>query len=860
MSGTRSTRRSTRLRDHDTGGSTDSRRSIEEVAPTPEPVAKRQKVPGQVDWQGMVSEETLVQLARHPLDVVNLIETRFDDLSAVRSTWEYQYAIAWINNVSESFVTGQIYPGGKAMWKVVEFDEVLFMKDLMTVRDQNVEYSEMHLAAESGDEQDMNMYDLVRLSLLRQLGNNKSIELEQWNELVNEFLGEREDLATLQFGNTPFFKVEVLDQFRIFYEMIKQIEAKNMVFKNFLLNNMELFEFIKVDYESLTDNSTDATAVFLTTPYSVVERVEYAQDQEKRLTIPLKLQNCTVKYEDEDGQTELVHIDYSNEIDSYINNFQVKYNVLCYNFDTFLKSFQAFKDRLKRKEKVKGVVEGFENTLEWMVLSKIDSAKRLIQREKKKSMKELLVRRKRSSRLIKKEEQVKQDDIENELEDKYDEREAFLKKRNRALARVVKRCKENLWNQLWLKYDQDVKNEKLKHKGEAFSLIDGVTPEDPLSAVDKFILPNGINFNARVIPTNVITSDSDDQAALRLEELPANLCLNAEDIKKGIELGVMSEAIDPDNNDDWLFQCSCMSSSDEVKAEGVEAPVKPVESKPVTIHNSDGEEVNHAKYQKLDILDRPIVCCDQCHKWQHWQCQDNYLVELLSYAAVHSKKDLDNMKFLTQRDFATVQYDSNPIYQSSTRRTSRRQHQEEEQEIKHSNSLRPTDRRTVFGESAVFVCRMCLGRYETEQRGTFQHELGLLRLKQKKNHDERERRKERKLLEKKQAQMQTQMQTNIPPQMQAQVHMQTNIPPQMQVNPQTPNPWAITQTMGNPPSVAPPVISQTMGNLPSIAPPVITQSTGQVPQAGSPVTTQTMNQSPPSSSSSPSTTNPPNPL
>lgn len=865
---TRSTRRSTRLRDQEP----DSTDQIpQEVAQPAEPPVKRQKVVGQLDWQAMVSEDTLVQLARHPLDAVNIIEARFDDLSPVRSTWEYQYALTWINNVSESFVTAQIYPGGKAMWKTVDFDEVLLMKDLLALRDQasgDVSYAEPRDNEDDEDAQAaLNMYDLVRLNLLRQLGNNKSIELEQWNELVNDFLGDNERLAALKFNEVHFYNVDVPQQFKIFYEIIKQIEAKNMVFRNFLANNMELFDFVKADYDTASDNQDGyATAVFLTTPYSVVERVQYAQDPDKKLLIPLKLQNCTVKYEDDDGQTELVHIDYSNEIDSYISNFHIKYNVLSYNFDTFMKSFQHFKDRLRKRDRVKSVVESFENTLEWMVLSKIDSAKRLIQREKRKSMRELMGRRKRSTRLIEKEEQVKQEGRDHELETKFDDREAFLKKRSRALARVVKRCKENLWNQLWLKYDQDVKNEKMKHRGELFSLIDGVTPEDPLSAVDKNILPNGVNYNARIIPTDVVTSPADDAAALRLEELPSNLCLSADDVKKAVELGVMHEAIDADNNDDWLFQCSCMSEKKEsVKPEDSEAPVQeetPTPSHPVTIHNSDGEEINQAKYAKLDILDRPIVCCDQCHKWQHWQCQDGFLVELLSYAAVHSKKDLDNMKFLTQRDFATVQYEGQPTHLSSTRqRTSRRQHQEEEQEAKQASAMRPTDRRAPFGESAVFVCRMCLGRYETEQRATFKHELGLLRLKQKKQHDERERRKQRKQQEaqekaRAEAQARAQLQATAPTPVQAATYapvQATTYTPAQPAAPapvQTPTHTPVQPTMSQ--TTVPATLPTATAAAPPVAP-VMATFTVQTPNTAAQTT-------PTGSSNPPSTTGPANSL
>ena len=370
-----------------------------------------------------------------------------------------------------------------------------------------------------------------------------------------------------------------------------------------------------------------------------------------------------------------------------------------------------------------------------------------------------MVRRKRSTRLLEKEEETKKKETENHLEDKIDQRQEYLKARKRNVARIMKRCKENMWNQLWAKFDLDTKQVKSERK----DLVNGApepTVEEPLTSIDKYVLPNGINYNAKIILTDHITDEQTLVKYENIEELPKRLCITTEDVSEAEEFGLSGEVTHEDNSNDWMFQCSCMK--DSTKEETSTTP----EPKIVIIHQDDGEEINLEKYHKLDILNRPIICCDNCHIWQHWECQEQSLVDILSIASVHSKKELDNLKFLTQRDFGTVTYDRNEPHHSTTRRTSRRQHQEEEQEHNQLNEMRPTDRRTEFGECATFICSMCLGKIEKELRETFVPELTLLRAKQKKQHDDREKRKMKKLLEKQEQQQVISScvsSTNVPP-------------------------------------------------------------------------------------------------
>ncbi|KAG0668730.1 hypothetical protein C6P45_004398 [Maudiozyma exigua] len=750
----RSTRRSTRI----SRQVHESPVEIEEI----EPVVKKQKLndepeQGRPSWYKWLSDETLLQLARHPLTVVDSIETQFDSLSKVRQSWEYQYVITWIYNVSESFVTKTIYPGGKAMWKTVNFDEILFLKDLLTVlNNPNFQQPEVE------DESEMNMYVLVRLALLRQLGNNKSIELNQWNDIVNTLLTESKHADLIPSTNERFIDSDINKQFQIFYHMIKQIESKNMVFKNYITNNMELFDIIKIKESDEADSNQ---IMFMTYPIAVIKHCitrdkSLGKDKEP-WRLPLLLKNCTVKYEDSLGQTDLVHLDYSKEIDSYLQKIHLINDVISYNFETYLNQFETYQKLLKKKQPVKKIVESFENSIEWVVLSRINSAKLLSQREKNKSMKELMVRRKRSTRLIEKEEETKKKETESHLEDKIDHREEYLKARKRNVARIMKRCKENMWNQLWAKFDLDAKQIKSERK-DLVNGAPGTTVEEPLTSIDKYVLPNGINYNAKIILTDRITDEQTLEKYENIEELPKRLCITKEDISEAEEFGLNGEVTHEDNSNDWMFQCACMK--DSTNEETDTAP----ESKVVIIHQDDGQEINLEKYRKLDILNRPIICCDNCHIWQHWECQEQSLVDILSIASVHSKKELDNLKFLTQRDFGTVTYDRNEPHHSTTRRTSRRQHQEEEQEHNQLNDMRPTDRRTEFGECATFICSMCLGKIEKELRETFVPELTSLRAKQKKQHDDREKRKMKKLLEKQQQQQQqvissSMSSSNVPP-------------------------------------------------------------------------------------------------
>ncbi|MCQ4775803.1 hypothetical protein NE634_19370, partial [Lacrimispora saccharolytica] len=77
------------------------------------------------------------------------------------------------------------------------------------------------------------------------------------------------------------------------------------------------------------------------------------------------------------------------------------------------------------------------------------SAKLLANREKERAIAELMTRRKRSSRLVAKEEENKKKDLESEWFEKLDEREQFIRLRNKLVSKEIKKIKDLLWNQLW---------------------------------------------------------------------------------------------------------------------------------------------------------------------------------------------------------------------------------------------------------------------------------------------------------------------------------------------------------------------------------------------------------------------------
>lgn len=638
------------------------------------------------EWQTYLPEETLTQWNKlQQMDPhVQLMQESFAD--TLFTNWHYQYVVAWLYKVCDSFATigyGTATEDGsfKPMWKDIKFDEILLLNDL-----NEIQQSGFIREVDSGDYFDESLYMMIRLQLLRQLSNNKGIHLKDWDTVVNHHLSND--------GDTKFNYLPLIEQFEMIYRVIKIIETKSQVFINYLTNNLQMFQF---DEYVLDDESS---ILALPNVGVLVRKRMVKIAKNVTLDVPIKLRNCAVDYRDEENDIlEIVHLDLSNEIDTYLKSFKIKYEILTQNWDTFLEKFNQFESSVD-----------FTALIPIYTEHQLYTRRLLLQKEKEKSMAELLVKRKRSSRLVAREEETKRKDIENEWYEKLDEREHFIKTRNKLVIKQMKRMKDILWNQLWLRYEQDIKVEKLKRRNHDLPEEDNEYEGD-LSALDNEVIENGPRFKERIIdvprhqdpPSNIL-------------ELPEFLCITKEELHQLANYGISANTEQPDDKN-WVFQC----------------PGEP-ELPLLTISNIQDEEAN------ADYFNKPIICCDMCLRWQHWECQNTQVIELLTLAL---NKPIEQP--LTQRDCAVVQLGG-----FSNRRSSRQQHNEPEY-------VRPIDKRKPIKETVTFLCAWCLSESETQLRQQFIPELKAIRFKQRKLLQDRERKRQLKE-ERKKLQLQQQLQ------------------------------------------------------------------------------------------------------
>ena len=136
--------------------------------------------------------------------------------------------------------------------------------------------------------------------------------------------------------------------------------------------------------------------------------------------------------------------------------------------------------------------------------------------------------------------------------------------------------------------------------------------------------------------------------------------------------------------------------------------------------------------EEIDLFNnRPLICCDNCYRWQHWECQPPKIVELISLTTKAPQHAL------SQRDFGVIIMGNS----HGNRRSSRRPQSTPEPSTKSS---RPTDKRKPLGECATFICAWCIKDLELELRNIFVPELKVIRAKQRKQQEDRERRKKMK--------------------------------------------------------------------------------------------------------------------
>ena len=766
-------------------------------------------------YEDYLTPDLLNQVSRHSNYILKIksIEQQFDiQVPNVRSSWFYQRVVSWLYAVCDSYITTTLLQI-KPLWKDISFNEFFLLEDILRCIDTGKNKEEDYNAATTADN-DQRLFAKIRTKLLDQLPRGRHASNSENNEpisqdlVVNEYLtGINELQLVYDHTKVTMDSLPILTQFEILYHIIKYIESKSMIFRNYATSRPDLFKFTQLGVSKKQEQKQNEVIFALQNPFSVVIK-RVIREGTPQFHIPIKLKHCTVRYEEEN---QLVYLDYTKEIETYLSSIQLNYEVLSYCFDGLLQLYNN-SSNISKNGAGKLLMERITSGAELL----IQACKVLVQREKDKLLQELLTRRKRSSRLLVREEEVRRKEVGEQLSEKLDKRQAFLKHRHRSVARLTKRCKDLLWNDLWIRFNQDVKTATRRNGKDGFNL-EAVTEESStfssLSAADRYVLQSGDTFKEPIIKLNAgITRQEEEEEEnnnelsisgqtsstnLSPRELPTDLCITQDDISHSIELGIPldRDITAPDNSTDWIFQCTCEPGR-----------------KLTTISMADIEEINRDKYSALGLLNgTPIICCDICSRWQHWNCQDPSVIQYVSLSAVRSVKDIPTARIFTQRDFGTVpmnlsdldpyrspQRPLNSEYESvsygSTRRSTRRTRA---QDSKTSNYVspyreqssddndnddddgnnnnatsaentnqqeadlrpkRPTDRRTRFGECAVFMCGYCLSKYEKQLRDTFVPELELLRAKQKRQHEDRERRKLEKLRKKEEEEAQARAQ------------------------------------------------------------------------------------------------------
>lgn len=676
------------------------------------------------DWRDYISEDTL----KH-VDKTMLPEIPTDsngEIAGLIKTWYYQFVMSWFNNVCDSYITTVLY-SIRPLWKDIKFDEILVLKELANIDQYN------------DDENDeKSLVDTLKLKLLRLLMNTKKVELIDWDQLVPQQLNNYHPTHSYPIDHQKFIDLPLIKQFECYYYIIKIIETKSMTFKNYLNNHLEIFQFPII----ASDTDPNLQIMIMPTHGSIVEvnTTTVTNSETSKLHIPIKLSNCVITKETS-TEKELIHLDYSQEIDSYLDSIKIEYNVKTWDWPTFL-------EYIKNANETE--THWLTEFIEIKMTHLLYSAKLIIQREKAKQIAELMTRRKRSSRLVAREEETKKKEVNDFINEKLDERDHFLKNRHRSLAKYNKRLKDILWNLLWFKFDQDFKLIKLQEKN-IIKLIEG---DQKLTPTDSRILNHGAYFTRSIIDIGDESMYIHNSILKKstVEEIPKELCLTTKDLTMAKENNIeLNNILEPDNQD-WIFHCIC--DDDTLKQ----------------FNNENEQEI----LNNSNVYNHKLICCDLCHIWEHWDCQPQENIDYLSQMHTPVPKKgaaIEPIKSLGERDFAIVtlgkiskqQYnvknEENMDARSDSYRRSARlatvvdtnghdqsaEIEYEEQQHESHSLLRPTDLRSRYGQASPYICGFCMKLLEKELRNVFTPELEIIRFKQRKGHDDRERRKQKKL-------------------------------------------------------------------------------------------------------------------
>ncbi|CCK71267.1 Ioc2p KNAG_0G02100 [Huiozyma naganishii CBS 8797] len=660
-------------------------------------------------WEQYVSPEVLQQVRKLRVGVEGQLPGESAAVALISSKG-YQFFVAWLNNVCESYITGVLH-GVKLLWRGFKFDESLLWQDLFGV----------------GEGAATGYYEQLRAKILAQLAHGKQhFDFAQWDELVPEQL---EHYFPGSGYRGPFMELPLNDQFEVLYRITRIIEMRSMVFKNYLTAHLDMFQQI----EYVKDDAT--TVIVLPTHGGVLEKTVQIPDPPAYL-VPLKLRDCTLRSETPNG-VELRNLDTASKVDVFMQGVSVQYTVKAYDWRSFLQYVEQSE------------IGELHEYIESKLAHRLYAVRLHAQLARDKSMEELVNRRKRSSRLVAREEVSQKKEKTDALYEKVDHRHAFLKNRHRIMVKCNKKLRDVMWSLVWTKFDTDFKLQRPNNRHLPKYIEQGQT----ITPLDTMILQRGQHFTERIVPNGFATERP--ELVPEPQEIPSGLCISQADIAQAKILGIEipeAEENTPDSQQ-WIFRCMC-----------TEQDISPT---------------SETDFAADRVLRKPMVCCEVCHTWQHWACQPPQLIELLSQmqAQVNTKKEY---KHLTIKNFAVVSLgpdgDSAPGGASlertappplGSRRSTRirsaeavkeeepvpeRNEDHEDKSVDHAQHKRPTDRReqlTTLSSSTIvpFICSSCVNKLETELRWKFVPELEALRLKQRKGYDDRERRKKKKLAE-----------------------------------------------------------------------------------------------------------------
>lgn len=640
---------------------------------------KRTREAEPLQWEDYVDEndtQQLQKLAPGPNPAPELLRD-----------WHYQYVVSWLYNVCSSPYTEN---EGKPMFSQITFDEKLLCEDLPSNADDS-------------------LFLQVQQHILQCVTHNKKAQLSEWDVAVKYNLAERNAVAWYTDGAARFADLSALQQFEVLHACIKYIERKHAGFRMYLGAHLALFQYPECVLG-------DRVSLVVLPGGKIVEKT-WTATPDAQLRVPIKFRNCSVRYED-DGKIEVFHLDFAPDINDYLSRVSVQFRVLAASWTEYLEYMRdvASSD--------KGLSEFLAAQLAITAANEVNGRRLLHNRERERSMAELLVRRKRSSRLVAREEETQRRDLEAQWLEKLDERDHFLRVRQRQVAKHTRALKDLLWSVLWERFELDVKVEKLRRRtldggtatpisGTASPGLDSPALDTPgavsaeedgvLTVVDRAVLADGAKFHGALVEVPPALPEPLDVGAL---ELPDELLITREDLSNLANHGVPIADFQPDATS-WYFQCPC----------NVEA----------------GADLGH-----LDLVrSQALVCCDACLRWQHLDCQRPDWLALLSQS---------RQKPLQNRDFATAVLGS--VAPARQRRSTRRQATDEPAENYDADKAateRPTSKKTsATTHPESFICAWCIQALEQELRTAFPAELTQVRAKQRKDHLDRERRKKQK--------------------------------------------------------------------------------------------------------------------